>query len=75
MSSLGNEPFARLPEKLQAKHRKMLEQRKVLDQQIKDVKKRISDYRANCKHEAIPGTKDHYATYCRHCGFMMDTWL
>lgn len=30
---------------------------------------------SRCKHVATPGTENNYATYCKKCGYMMDTWL
>ena len=75
MGMLENEPTDRLPEHLQTKHRELLAQKTTVLQEIKELGKEILDYRDRCKHEAIPGSEGHYATYCRKCGYMMDTWL
>ena len=69
------EPLMMLPHGLQARKRELLAQRNELDRQIDAVRGEIRAYRAKCRHEAGPGTEEHYAIYCRRCGFMMDTWL
>jgi len=73
--SFENEPLCALPPDLQKRRRELQSQQKEIERQLKENAREIKDHRARCKHEARPGTEGHYATYCRHCGFMMDTWL
>jgi len=70
-----NEPIVILPKKLQSKKKKLLEQKRKIEAEIEKINKQIKEKRYNCKHKAVPGTENHYATYCMLCGHMMDTWL
>jgi len=69
------DPLVDLPRDQQARLRELKKQRDKIDEEILVVQKEIAVVRGRCKHEAIPGTHDHYATYCRHCGHMMGSWL
>jgi hypothetical protein len=76
MSEFSNHPTVRLPEHLQAKHRNLLEERTLLDEKIRLVKKEIAKFRDRCEHERPAGlTGREYAVYCTKCGRMIDSWL
>lgn len=69
------DPFIDLPEDLQTKKKDLSERKRNLEELIDKTNLEIRQMRKSCSHEAIPGTENHYATYCRKCGEMIDTWL
>lgn len=69
------DPEFDLPREQQKRLRELTRQRDKINEQIQETTKEIAVVRGACKHQAVPGTHNHYATYCRLCGYTMDRWL
>ena len=69
------DPYIDLPRNLQSRKRKLLKYQEKIEKEIEEIDLKIKERRSKCKHEPVPGTENNYATYCRKCGYMIDSWL